>query len=136
MLVCCLHKSTANCMHVTTCTDLLHLYALLCNELQARLCSMSVCRRLSDRSSFGSPFFAGDTERISSKMGRTYLFAWFVVNFILTSSYTASLTTHLVKLNIEVSLPNINFENEKAYRALPGSLATCYKEDNRPCMAT
>mmetsp|Transcript_43209 Transcript_43209/g.102036 ORF Transcript_43209/g.102036 Transcript_43209/m.102036 type:complete len:828 (-) Transcript_43209:91-2574(-) len=84
---------------------------------------------------FLSPFFAVDTDHVETKLGRTYLFGWLVVNFILTASYTASLTSFLVDTNVEVALPDIKWQESTAWRRLPDSLANCYEKDSSACLA-
>lgn len=85
-----------------------------------------------------SPFFASNTDNVESKTGRAYLFFWFMVNFILTASYTASLTSFLVDENIQISLPGFRrqWKEPDAWRSLPTSLAECYRKEKGPCMAT
>eukprot|EP00961_Rhodomonas_salina_P194913 2631849-Rhodomonas_salina.2 len=83
-----------------------------------------------------SPFFAVDTDHVETKLGRTYLIGWLVVNFILTASYTASLTSFLVENKVNVALPRMKWQEVDAWRSLPESLEACYKEKATACLAT
>lgn len=85
-----------------------------------------------------SPFFASNTDNVETKSGQVFLFFWFVVSLILTASYTASLTSFLVDQSIQISLPGYNKEwrEPDAWRSLSESVAECYEDKGKACLAT